>query len=101
MDTVAAVLNEATTHIQSLQDHACADLAILLNSSAAVNRLSPEILSTIFQVLAGSLPVARSVAERPMTVSGQEFHFYDIPVHAEHLALLGDIGWTVKDKMFN
>ena len=39
--------------------------------------------------------------ERPAVVEGQEFYFYDIPVHAEHLALLGDIGWTVQDELFD
>ena len=38
--------------------------------------------------------------ERPAVVEGQEFYFYAIPVHAEHLALLGDIGWTIQDEMF-
>ena len=32
---------------------------------------------------------------------GQEFYYYDIPVRAEHLALLGDIGWTVDDRFFD
>ena len=39
--------------------------------------------------------------ERPAASSGQEFYFYDIPVHAEHLALLGDIGWTMQDELFD
>lgn len=35
--------------------------------------------------------------ERP---GGQELYCYDIPVHAETLALLGDIGLTAELKLF-
>ncbi|EIM86675.1 Ser/Thr protein phosphatase protein [Stereum hirsutum FP-91666 SS1] len=40
--------------------------------------------------------------ERPSrTEPGQEFYHYDsIPVKAETLALLGDIGWTVEPRLF-
>ncbi|GBE87486.1 Ser/Thr protein phosphatase protein [Sparassis latifolia] len=38
--------------------------------------------------------------ERPGSAPGQEFYHYDIPVCAEHLALLGDIGWTVDERLF-
>jgi UDP-2,3-diacylglucosamine pyrophosphatase LpxH len=31
---------------------------------------------------------------------GHEFYHYDIPVRAEQLALLGDIGWTMDDRFF-
>lgn len=31
---------------------------------------------------------------------GQEFYHYEIPVQAENLALLGDIGWTIDDRLF-
>lgn len=38
--------------------------------------------------------------ERPNSEPGREFYHYDIPVRAETLALLGDIGWTVEDRLF-
>ncbi|OBZ71441.1 hypothetical protein A0H81_08769 [Grifola frondosa] len=38
--------------------------------------------------------------ERQGSAPGQEFYHYDIPVHADHLALLGDIGWTIDDRLF-
>ncbi|KAG6899946.1 hypothetical protein C0993_005069 [Termitomyces sp. T159_Od127] len=38
--------------------------------------------------------------ERPNGTPGCEFYHYDIPVRAEHLALLGDIGWTIDDRLF-
>ncbi|KAH0581699.1 hypothetical protein J132_00641 [Termitomyces sp. J132] len=38
--------------------------------------------------------------ERPSSTLGREFYYYDIPVRAEHLALLGDIGWTIDDRLF-
>ncbi|KAI0061039.1 Ser/Thr protein phosphatase protein [Artomyces pyxidatus] len=38
--------------------------------------------------------------ERPGSEPGREFYHYNIPVRAEHLALLGDIGWTVEDRLF-
>jgi len=37
--------------------------------------------------------------ERSSSRPGEEFYFYDIPVHAEYLALLGDIGWTLEDRL--
>ncbi|CCM00741.1 uncharacterized protein FIBRA_02781 [Fibroporia radiculosa] len=39
--------------------------------------------------------------ERQGSPAGQEFYFYDIPVKAEHLALLGDIGWSIDDRLFD
>ena len=38
--------------------------------------------------------------ERQNSKPGEEFYIYDVPVHAEYLALLGDIGWTVDDRLF-
>lgn len=38
--------------------------------------------------------------ERPGSAPGQEVYYYDIPVRADHLALLGDIGWTVEPRLF-
>ncbi|KAI0061045.1 Ser/Thr protein phosphatase protein [Artomyces pyxidatus] len=38
--------------------------------------------------------------ERQGSPPGREFYHYEIPVRAEHLALLGDIGWTVEDRLF-
>ncbi|KAG6876118.1 hypothetical protein C0992_000914 [Termitomyces sp. T32_za158] len=38
--------------------------------------------------------------ERTSSTPGCEFYSYDIPVRAENLALLGDIGWTVDDRLF-
>ncbi|CAL1707210.1 unnamed protein product [Somion occarium] len=38
--------------------------------------------------------------ERQGGAPGREFYHYDIPVRAEHLALLGDIGWTVDERLF-
>ncbi|KAH0579970.1 hypothetical protein H2248_002790 [Termitomyces sp. 'cryptogamus'] len=38
--------------------------------------------------------------ERPNSTPGREFYHYDIPVQAPHLALLGDIGWTIDDRLF-
>ncbi|THH26372.1 hypothetical protein EUX98_g7813 [Antrodiella citrinella] len=37
--------------------------------------------------------------ERSDSKPGEEFYCYDIPVHAEQLALLGDIGWTLEDRL--
>ncbi|KZT11876.1 Ser/Thr protein phosphatase protein [Laetiporus sulphureus 93-53] len=39
--------------------------------------------------------------ERVGAPRGEEFYTYDIPVCAEHLALLGDIGWTIQDELFD
>ena len=38
--------------------------------------------------------------ERVGAPPGQEFYTCDIPVCAENLALLGDIGWTIQDGLF-
>ena len=38
--------------------------------------------------------------ERPGAIEGQEFYNYEIPVQAECLALLGDIGYTFNDELF-
>ncbi|OBZ73205.1 hypothetical protein A0H81_06951 [Grifola frondosa] len=38
--------------------------------------------------------------ERQGSAPGREFYHYEIPVRAEHLALLGDIGWTIDDRLF-
>jgi UDP-2,3-diacylglucosamine pyrophosphatase LpxH len=39
--------------------------------------------------------------ERPGYPEGCEFYNYEIPVQAEYLALLGDIGCTVHDQLFD
>ena len=39
--------------------------------------------------------------ERAGAIEGEEFYSYDIPVHADHLALLGDIGCTINDELFD
>ena len=39
--------------------------------------------------------------ERTGAKEGEQFYTYDIPARAEHLALLGDIGWTVNDGLFD
>ncbi|KAJ3551208.1 hypothetical protein NM688_g4841 [Phlebia brevispora] len=38
--------------------------------------------------------------ERANAPAGKEFYHYDIPVHCDNLALLGDIGWTMQDELF-
>ncbi|KAI0785939.1 Ser/Thr protein phosphatase protein [Abortiporus biennis] len=42
------------------------------------------------------LEIERSPAPR-----GKEFYHFDVPVCAPHLALLGDIGWTLQDDLFS
>ncbi|KAL4252712.1 Metallo-dependent phosphatase-like protein [Abortiporus biennis] len=39
--------------------------------------------------------------ERPNAPRGKEFYHYEIPVQAETLALLGDIGSTIHDQLFD
>lgn len=39
--------------------------------------------------------------ERPNTEPGKEFYHYDFPAAADYLALLGDIGCTFQDEMFD
>lgn len=39
--------------------------------------------------------------ERQGSTLRREFYHYDIPVQAEYLALLGDIGCTIDDRLFD
>lgn len=39
--------------------------------------------------------------ERPSARSGEEFYSYDVSVQSNTLALLGDIGWTMHDQLFD